>query len=109
MHFPLSNRTHNVQKERQLLFDIWRILKGNNSNGVNARNFKLFLLAIMRFNFSWMKRSKDINEIWLSIAKTEKFKAELKNVSSSKNNLTLDNLSSIKQDIITPIVNMKEK
>jgi len=51
------------QKERQLLFDIWRILKGNENNGINIRNFKLFLLAIMKFNFSWMKAQTYNNEI----------------------------------------------
>lgn len=56
MHFPLSEK-HVNNSERQLLFDIWRTLKGYENNGVNIRNFKLFLLAILNFNFTWMKQT----------------------------------------------------
>ena len=50
-------------KERQLMFDIWRTLRGNQNDGINIRNFKLFLLVIMKFNFAWMKSASNNNDI----------------------------------------------
>ncbi len=77
-----SNDKQTSEKERQLFFDMWRICKGNENNGINIRNFKLFLLAIMKFNFSWMKSSKYNNEISLSLSNTHVLKSELKNLSA---------------------------
>lgn len=107
MHLPLSEKRSN-NKERQLLFDIWRTLRGNTCQGVNIRNFKLFLLAIMKFNFSWMKTPSYNNEICLSLSNSNMVKSELKNYSWCKNNMTLDNLSSIKPELTNPISNLKE-
>jgi len=51
MHHPCEGIKFDVQRERQLLFDMWRALKGNENDGVTIRNFKLLLLGIMKFNF----------------------------------------------------------
>ncbi|CAI2363060.1 unnamed protein product [Moneuplotes crassus] len=104
----LSYEKEILTRERQLLFDIWRICKGNQNNGINIRNFKLFLLAIMKFNFSWMKTAFYNNqEISLSLNNGNGIRSELKNLSECQNNQTLDNLSSIKQDFSPALLNLK--
>jgi len=81
------------------MFDIWRNLKGNENNGINIRNFKLFLLAVMRFNYSWMKLGSLESDMQLSISNSKLTKYDNKHLSGSKNTFTPDNLSAIHPDI----------
>ena len=108
MQMDLKHSSKN-NKERQLMFDIWRTLRGNQNDGINIRNFKLFLLVIMKFNFAWMKSASNNNDIWLSLSHSNTLKAELKNYSNCQNNMTLDNLSSIKPEFNTSIRNLKRR
>lgn len=70
MHANPCNRQQQNQ-ERQLLFDVWRNLKGNQNNGINIRNFKLFLLAIMKFNYAWMKMETQSSQLQLFLASSD--------------------------------------
>lgn len=108
MHSHMFGKNHN-NTERQLMFDIWRNLKGNENNGINIRNFKLFLLAVMRFNYSWMKLGSLESDMQLSISNSKLTKYDNKHLSGSKNTFTPDNLSAIHPDISNWVVNMKVK
>lgn len=98
MHKPNEKENYDYNQERQLLFDIWRILRGNEHDGVSVRNFKLILWAIMKFNFCWMKNLSDNNEICLTMNNDKQPNVSLKNSIIQKNNQTIENLSSIRHN-----------
>lgn len=47
------------QKERILIFDMWRLLRGDEYQGVTPRNLKLFLTAVLGLSFPWMYREDE--------------------------------------------------
>ena len=46
-------------QHKALMSDLWRYLKGEEHRGVQLRNLKVFLAAIMNFNFPWMKAHRE--------------------------------------------------
>ena len=47
------------QKERVLIFDMWRLLRGDEKHEVTPRNLKLFLTAVLGLSFPWMYKYEE--------------------------------------------------
>jgi hypothetical protein len=45
--------------ERTLVLDIWNHLKGDDFEGVSSHNLKIYLSAILNFNFPFMKAEQE--------------------------------------------------
>lgn len=56
----IDDSSYQVKQERLLLFDLWRILRGDETCRTTVRNLKLILVGILDLKFHWMK--PELNE-----------------------------------------------
>ena len=45
--------------DRNLVFDLWKCLNGDEKDSICVLDLKIFLCAIMNFNYAWMKTKKE--------------------------------------------------
>lgn len=50
----IDDSSYQVKQERLLLFDLWRMLRGDETCRTSVRNLKLMLVGVLDLKFNWM-------------------------------------------------------
>ena len=80
-----------TDKDKNLIYDIWHLLKGDEHQGIIFRNIYVFLLSVLGLYFPWMNEESEIkvqelsnlNCILEETKEEEIFSSELENPSNS--------------------------